>query len=330
MIFVIDSEINKKYEWKLLDENKQETTDVNKAVYVVTNYLSKEKNIKDNAIKALTIQDSQLNIDYKEVEVEFKIVNNKQICGEVVNVSLIEKFDDDEGLIPFDRDDKNKDGKDDDGSIEDGKSKVYIKKFDMRLDKTVDSIIKRTTVKGKTTEEVISATSDLTKVDIAKSKLKKTTLEVKYNITATNEGETSGYVMAVADYMPEGFTFVPELNPNWVERNGRLENTELADKLLQPGESATITITLRCDKVTMMGQVGNRAEIIDDADENKQEVCDYDSVTDNLVEGEDDLSTGVLLITAKTGSAEFAIVCIILSGLIIATIIIVKKKSNNK
>ena len=330
MIFVIDSEINKKYEWKLLDENKQETTDVNKAVYVVTNYLSKEKNIKDNAIKALTIQDSQLNIDYKEVEVEFKIVNNKQICGEVVNVSLIEKFDDDEGLIPFDRDDKNKDGKDDDGSIEDGKSKVYIKKFDMRLDKTVDSIIKRTTVKGKTTEEVISATSDLTKVDIAKSKLKKTTLEVKYNITATNEGETSGYVMAVADYMPEGFTFVPELNPNWVERNGRLENTELADKLLQPGESATITITLRCDKVTMMGQVGNRAEIIDDADENKQEVCDYDSVTDNLVEGEDDLSTGVLLITAKTGSAEFAIVCIILSGLIMATIIIVKKKSNNK
>ena len=330
MIFVIDSEINKKYEWKLLDENKQETTDVNKAVYVVTNYLSKEKNIKDNAIKALTIQDSQLNIDYKEVEVEFKIVNNKQICGEVVNESLIEKFDDDEGLIPFDRDDKNKDGKDDDGSIEDGKSKVYIKKFDMRLDKTVDSIIKRTTVNGKTTEEVISVTSDLTKVDIAKSKLKKTTLEVKYNITATNEGETSGYVMAVADYMPEGFTFVSELNPNWVERNGRLENTELADKLLQPGESATITITLRCDKVTMMGQVGNRAEIIDDADENKQEVCDYDSVTDNLVEGEDDLSTGVLLITAKTGSAEFAMVCIILSGLIIATIIIVKKKSNNK
>ena len=136
--------------------------------------------------------------------------------------------------------------------------------------------------------------------------------------------------MAVADYMPEGFTSVSELNPNWVERNGRLENTELADKLLQPGESATITITLRCDKVTMMGQVGNRAEIIDDADENKQEVCDYDSVTDNLVEGEDDLSTGVLLITAKTGSAEFAMVCIILSGLIIATMIIVKKKSNNK
>ena len=50
--YVKDSEINKKFNWKLLDENNKETDDVKKAKYIVSDYLSKE-NGDDNILMLL-------------------------------------------------------------------------------------------------------------------------------------------------------------------------------------------------------------------------------------------------------------------------------------
>ena len=57
--FLPDNATNKKYGWKLLDEKGNEVKEVNKAKYIVTDYLSKDNESKDgeNLLKAFNKKD---------------------------------------------------------------------------------------------------------------------------------------------------------------------------------------------------------------------------------------------------------------------------------
>ena len=67
---------------------------------------------------------------------------------------------------------------------------------------------------------------------------------IEYSLTVTNEGGVAGYAKKIADYIPAEFKFNSELNKDWYEgANGTVYNSSLANTIINPGESKTITLT---------------------------------------------------------------------------------------
>lgn len=77
--------------------------------------------------------------------------------------------------------------------------------------------------------------------------VKSAVIKFKYQIKVTNEGEIAGYAEEVKDYIPSGLKFVKEDNSKWtmLEDGNTVTTDQLKDKLLQPGESAVVEITLQ-------------------------------------------------------------------------------------
>ena len=139
----------------------------------------------------------------------------------------------------------------------------------------------------------------------------------------SNEGEIAGYAKEITDYIPEGLRFVQEDNPDWYTReplNGkeRVATKLLENTLLQPGESATVSILLTwINGQDNMGLKTNIAEISQDY--NDSNTPDIDSVPDNFKEDEDDIDDAPVMLTVALGDAKLyigiaALVVIALGG----------------
>ena len=125
--------------------------------------------------------------------------------------------------------------------------------------------------------------------------------EGEYTITITNEGKVAGYARELVDYMPEGMAFSSDLNTNWyLGTDGNIYSTSLANTLIQPGETKTITLVLtRRMTGENTGTVVNTAEISQAYNEYGLE--DGDSTPGNRQDGEDDIATATTLIAMGTG-----------------------------
>ena len=95
--------------------------------------------------------------------------------------------------------------------------------------------------------------------------------------------------------------FIKEDNPNWEEVEGKVVTRQLENTLLQPGESATVEITLTWinDKNNLNLKV-NVAEISEDY--NESDTPDIDSTPNNQVEGEDDQDDAPVILSLQTGT----------------------------
>ena len=99
--------------------------------------------------------------------------------------------------------------------------------------------------------------------------------------------------------------------PLWYPReplNGRerVGTTQLADTLLQPGESATISILLTwINDPNNMGLKTNIAEI--SQDDNDSDTPDIDSTPDNFTDGEDDIDDAPVMLTIALGDTKIYI-----------------------
>ena len=297
--FVIDSEINKKYGWKLVDENDNEVTDSSKAKYIVTKYLSKEVS-KDNIIKGFN-PDTMTDLDYKDVEVQFKVLEPNTSDRVIINYAQISEETDDKGNTVTDRDSTPNEWKgEDDEDIE----KIRVQYFDLALRKWVTQAI--VTENGKSTvintgHKAEDNPEAVVKVDLKKSKLNDVIVKFRYSIRVTNEGEIAGEATEVSDYIPNGLKFVQEDNPDWRLEDGKVVTNKLAGTTLQPGESAEVEIVLTwVNSESNMGVMVNMAEI--SKDHNNYGTPDIDSTPNNKVIGEDDIDDAPVMITIKTGS----------------------------
>ncbi len=117
--------------------------------------------------------------------------------------------------------------------------------------------------------------------------------------------EVAGYVKEITDYIPEGLKFVKEDNPDWYEREPldgkeRVATKKLENTLLEPGESATVSILLTwINGEDNMGLKTNIAEI--SQDDNEFDLPDIDSTPDNFKNGEDDIDDAPVIITVALG-----------------------------
>ena len=170
--------------------------------------------------------------------------------------------------------------------------------FDLKLDKQVSKV---TVTNTKLDPKNYEYNSNFAMVSLLNTYVEYSTVLIEYNITVTNEGKVAGYAKEIVDYMPEGMAFSSDLNANWYAgSDGNLYTTSLANTLIEPGESKTITLTLT-RKMTgeNTGTVVNTAEITKDY--NEYGIKDGDSTPGNRKDGEDDISTATTLLAMNTG-----------------------------
>ena len=168
--------------------------------------------------------------------------------------------------------------------------------FDLSLSKKVKQISMANTKKTKTT----NYNTQLAKIDLDYKCINNTKVAIEYEITVTNEGDIPGYASKIVDYLPEGFDFSTELNKDWYTSNKNIETRALADTIINPGESQTITLILTKNmNENGNGIYCNTAEIAEDYNEYGQ--ADSDSTPGNNKEGEDDQSSANVILGLKTG-----------------------------
>lgn len=168
--------------------------------------------------------------------------------------------------------------------------------FDLSLSKKVRQISMANTKKTKTT----NYNTQLAKIDLDYKYINNTKVAIEYEITVTNEGDIPGYASKIVDYLPEGFDFSTELNKDWYTSNKNIETRALADTIINPGESQTITLILTKNmNENGNGIYCNTAEIAENYNEYGQ--ADSDSTPGNNKEGEDDQSSANVILGLKTG-----------------------------
>lgn len=330
--FLPSNEVNQKYKWVMLDKYGKETTEVENAKSIVSNYLSKEheKTAGENLLKAFDIERYKSGEikepDYKEVKVSFKVNSSEKSEKIIINKAQISDDSDKDGNKVDDRDsipDVWNEGEDDQ-DIE----KVKLLYFDLALRKWVTKAIviengtQTVTETGHTAED---NPEEIVKVDLKKSNIKNVTVKFEYSIRVKNEGQIEGYAKEISDYIPEGLEFVKEDNPDWKEVDGKVVTDKLKDTLLKPGDTKDVTITLTwINNENNMGLKVNTAEI--SKDYNEYGTPDIDSTPNNKVPGEDDIDDAPVMLTVKTGqAATYAGVTVIVLTILAGGVISIKK-----
>ena len=328
LIFDKNNPINIEYGWKMLDENRNETDDVTKAKYLTTDYLSKvsgENRMTEsdsenpNLIKEFDEETMEMP-DYRDVKVILIANLPTEKEGKVVNIARVKSGTDSEDITLKDEETEN----------DDSDETLNIVYFDLSISKWITETV--TYQNGKETVDSTGYEADkddypIVKIDIKKSKIDEVAVKIKYNIKVTNEGSVPGYAKEITDYIPDGLKFDPADNPTWTLQGNNAVTTELEDKLLAPGETATVSIVLTW--INLEENVGlkvNVAEITKDYNE-QGDTKDIDSVPANKNFEEDDLSdTTKLLISVKTGEEQRYTLIIIAIGAIIGVGIVAIKK----
>ena len=308
LVFLPENEVNQEYRWVMLDANGNVTQDVNSAVNIVTDYLSKanETTNGENLLQAYNAETMD-GPDYKDVKVAFRVTEPNTSDRIIINQAQISDDADSEGEDVTDIDstpDEWIEGEDDQ-DIE----KIYVQYFDLALRKWVSQVILIEDGQEKVKDTGHYAEQDpepVVRVDLNQKRIDNTIIKFKYQIRITNEGEIAGTATEISDYIPEGLEFNQADNPLWKEVDGKIVTDQLKDTILQPGESATVEVILTwINDEENMGVMINTAEISEDY--NESHTPDIDSVPNNKVPGEDDIDDAPVALTMVTGSAPLYI-----------------------
>ena len=327
--------------WK--DENKDGSRDAQEEVFsgVTVMLMNNQKSefIKDergNVISATTAQDGSYkfeelkkgeyvvvfiyNTDIYEVTTYQKSgvsgVQNSDAIDDTIKINgtniKIAKSD----LITLDSENKE--------NVDLGLVKSKI--FDLRLDKTVNTVI----VQNKQgTKSYTFEDNKFGKVEIPAKYMAGTTLTIEYKIKVTNEGNVAGRVLKIKDYMPKELEFSSEINNEWYKgTDGNLYTSEFENTVIEPGETKEVTLVLtKVIKEEAAETINNYAEIQETY--NVLGLEDEDSVPGNNAQNEDDLSSADLVVTIKTGVLTYtmiAIAAIMIIGILGIGIYLIKKK----
>ena len=298
--FLPENSINTEYRWVMYDANGEVTENVAEAVSIRTDYLSKaqaDATGRDNLIEGFD-PETMTQPDYKDLQIAFRVTEPNTSDRILINTAEVSEDADEDGepVDDIDSTPDNDEEEEDDIDIE----KVKVTYFDLALKKIISKLTME--LDGKTYVEQTGHTfeddpEEIVKIELGSNQIERATFKFTYQIRITNEGNKAGYAYEIKDYIPEGLEFVAEDNEGWIiNEDGTVTTDQLSDVLLEPGESATIEITLRwINKSDNLGVKTNWAEISEDSDD------DIDSTPDNEVQGEDDIDDASVVLSIVTG-----------------------------
>ncbi len=341
LVFLPENEKNKKYGWKLciIDEDKtiNETDDVNKANAVVTDYLV------DKEIKGLDKDEINdlLNEDKVEDKVENKDANkdenkdvnkdennesNNNISEDALNyldAEIVFEIDEDkiknedrtiENIVTID-----KNPNDDNPGNDDGKEKLHVKYFDLSITKYIKDVKIKNNIKETTQEIGLDKKDELIKIDVANTELENTTITVTYGLLIKNVGGIEGYATEIVDNIPKDFKLVE--NGIWKLEGEKAVTTKLENKLLKPGESATVDITLEW-KLTQ-DNIGSKI--------NEAKITKYENPYDAEDKSEDNNNNKEeFLVMVRTGEWLYYLIPVIVVIGVLAIVILLVVRAKKK
>ena len=205
---------------------------------------------------------------------------------------------------------------------------LYVaEKFDLRLDKYISKITLTTPTIGTKTYNYDN--SKLEKIEVLGRNVNKSSAVIEYKIVVTNEGQVSGYVKKLIDYLPENTKFSSELNQNWYvsDSNRTVYNTSLENTKINPGESKEVrlVLSLQITDKTIGSIINNNAEIYEIY--NEQGLIDIDSTEANALQQEDDMSKADIALSIVTGKIIlYTTLGISIFAMIVIGTILIKKK----
>ena len=191
-------------------------------------------------------------------------------------------------------------------------------KFDLSLEKYVSKVV---VTNSSESVNYNFGESTLAKIEIAAKRLAGSTILVQYEIKVSNEGDVTGYVGDILDYMPKELEFNSEMNPDWyLDTNQILHNKTLEKTALEPGKTQTVKLVLtKTLSNNSTGTIENTAEI--GTATNLEEIKDIDSTPGNKQTGEDDIANASLIISIKTGGPGLYIGIVLISLAVLGTAI---------
>ena len=189
--------------------------------------------------------------------------------------------------------------------------------FDLQIKKYVKKVVVKEN--GKAVKEINSTVAEkdnLIKIDIAKSKLNSTKVEVTYGLVIENVGNVPGSAVEITDTLPDGFKYIS--GGCWEVDGNILKTTELEDIALEPGDTAEIEMVTEWD--VAQNELGLR--------QNKAEITDYYNEPELDDKTPDNIDTADIIATVKTGGAEVKVgtILLVLNIAIIAVYAIKKLK----
>ena len=198
-----------------------------------------------------------------------------------------------------------------------------IKKFDMKLNKTISKIIVQNEEETKTYN---FNNAELAKVEVNSKKINGTSILIEYNIEVINEGNIAGTIEKIIDYIPREMSFTSDINKDWLQdSDGNLIYTGLKAENIEPGESRETQLILRKNLTEdNIGVINNRAELLEVS--NNDNIIDTDSFPGNKNELEDDISSADVIIGVATGEKIVYLVVFLLSFIFIGIGIYLIKK----
>ena len=199
---------------------------------------------------------------------------------------------------------------------------VFIKRFDIKLDKYISKLIVQTS-NGTTTYDYEN--ENFARVEINAKRMAGSTVIVQYTIKLTNIGDVDAYVNSLVDYAPEGLKFSSELNKDWYEAGANLHTNALSNEPIAPGESREINLVLTKNVNAEAELINNMAEIEDAY--NIYGIEDTNSVQANKNKDENDLGSADLIIGVQTGTM-FNYIALVISmlGIVGVAAYLIKKK----
>jgi len=207
---------------------------------------------------------------------------------------------------------------------------VSKNEFDLALNKYISSVTVKNKEGTKTYEYGENSTNE--KLEIRSKYYKSSKLDITYKFVVTNEGEISGYVNKLVDYLPSGTTVDLDANEGWYYGDdGNLYYNGLVGKEIQPGRTEevklTLTKSLEDGEALMLKNAGEISEYT-----NALGFEDIDSVTNNKEIKEDDYGSTLLVVSISTGNIVVNIVLIVIILICISMIVIlvIKNKDTKK
>lgn len=333
--FVVDNEINKKYNWKMYDINGNDTDNNEEAKYAATDYLSKragEERMNNDSkltknpslISSYEIL-SNTNPSYVEAKIALKI-KSKGITEEVIeNKVQISKIENENGNETVDRDSVANDWKENEDDQD--SDKLNVRYFNL----TVNSKLAETIMIGNGVSKTIKNNQNINNSDdvvlsINKKDINSINVKFKYNITIKNEGTIPGYVNEIKDYIPEGLEFNENDNLLWKKIDEKIISTDQTKNvLIEPGKSLNTEVVLSwIGSINNIGSYKNYVEI--SKDYNEFNAKDIDSIPDNGINEENDLGkTNIKIEIKKNNIILYVIIGIGSLAFIIIAVVIIKK-----
>lgn len=286
LVFLPENETNKKYNWVMFKEDENGkfsiTENAEEAVIVTTDYLVNKE------IKAFD-KDTDTDLSYLDVQAVFKVDETKLTSEDRIVENRAK-------IMP----NENDDYPENDESTE----KIYVKYFDLSIEKYIDEVKVNTNGKENTIKVGYDKKDQLVKIDVKRSNADKTKLTVTYGLLVKNVGEIAGYATEIKDYIPKDFKVIN--SENWKLEGNEAINTQLENVILEPGESTTVYIT--CEWKLSEESIGERY--------NEAEISKYRNNYDAIDVTDDNKDKEGLLVTLKTGSELIGYIIVTLTAIV--------------